>query len=83
MGSSIDGSAAAQGAPDGLTEDPAQETAQRGFFGRLLSAFTASSDPSSSAASEAAGADAAGQGTAGLAAPGLGALRRMRVDDVS
>jgi magnesium and cobalt transporter len=83
MGSSIDGSAAAQGAPDGLTEDPAPETAQRGFFGRLLSAFTASSETSSSAASEAAGTDAAGQGTAGLAAPGLGALRRMRVDDVS
>ncbi len=80
MGSSIDGSAAAQGAPDSLTDDPAPETAQRGFFGRLLSAFTASSDSSSSANLAASGPDGARESAA---APGLGALRRMRVDDVA
>jgi magnesium and cobalt transporter len=83
MGSSIDGSAAAQSAPDGLTDDPAAETAQRGFFGRLLSAFTASSDSSLTATQAASGPGTASERAAALAAPGLGALRRMRVDDVA
>jgi len=72
MGSSTDGSPAAQGAPQVETEDPASDS-QRGFFGRLLSAFSPGSD---------ATAPEAPPGTA--AAPqGLNALRRMRVDDVA
>ena len=82
MGSSIDGSTAAQGAQDGLTEEPLPETAQRGFFGRILSAFTSNSDTSDALAAAAA-SEARGQGGSGLGAPGLGALRRMRVDDVA
>ncbi|AZL58450.1 CBS domain-containing protein [Tabrizicola piscis] len=82
MGSSIDGSAAAQGAQDGLTDEPPPETPQRGFFGRLLSAFTTSSDDSDASAPDSAGAASAVAGSGSLA-PGLGALRRMRVDDVA
>jgi magnesium and cobalt transporter len=71
MGSSTDGSPAAQGAPL-ETDDPASD-GQRGFFGRLLSAFSPASD---------AAAPEAASGTS--AAPqGLHALRRMRVDDVA
>ena len=74
MGSSTDGSPAAQGAQlDGTTEDPASDQGQRGFFGRLLSAF--------SPASESAVPEAAPGSTA--APQGLHALRRMRVDDVA
>jgi magnesium and cobalt transporter len=73
MGSSTDGSPAAQGALDGTTDDPALDQGQRGFFGRLLSAFSPVSD------------DATGEAPAGTAAQPLGlhALRRMRVDDVA
>ena len=73
MGSSTDGSSAAQGALDGSTEDPASDPGQRGFFGRLLSAFSPGSDASASESST---------GTEG-ASQGLHALRRMRVDDVA
>jgi magnesium and cobalt transporter len=73
MGSSIDGSPAAQGAQDGLTEEPASEQGQRGFFGRLLSAFSPNSDAATPEALP--GSPAASQG--------LHALRRMRVDDVA
>jgi magnesium and cobalt transporter len=74
MGSSTDGSPAAQSAPlDNGTEEPASDAGQRGFFGRLLSAFSPSADPTDSDA---------GSGT--TAQPqGLHALRRMRVDDVA
>lgn len=72
MGSSTDGSSAAQGAPL-ETDDTASEQGQRGFFGRLLSAFSPATD---TAAPEAApGTPAQPQG--------LHALRRMRVDDVA
>ncbi|MFM7334653.1 MAG: transporter associated domain-containing protein [Tabrizicola sp.] len=72
MGSSTDGSPAAQGAQL-ETDDPASDQSQRGFLGRLFSAFSPSAD---SAAPEAApGATALPQG--------LHALRRMRVDDVA
>ena len=71
MGSSTDGSPAAQGAPL-ETDDPASE-GQRGFFGRLLSAFSPASDAATPEA--ASGTSAAPQG--------LHALRRMRVDDVA
>ncbi|WP_103258804.1 transporter associated domain-containing protein [Tabrizicola aquatica] len=73
MGSSTDGSPAAQGALDGTTDDPASDQGQRGFFGRLLSAFSPASEP---AAPEAASGSSA-------ASQGLHVLRRMRVDDVA
>ncbi len=73
MGSNNDGSTAAQGALPDLTEDERSDPAQRGFFGRILSAFTPGVDPS------AVDADV----TSPAASPGLGALRRMRVDDVA
>ena len=73
MGSSNDGSTAAQGALHGMTDDDPVEAAGRGFFGRLLSAFGSSSEP---AAAPVAPGDAP-------APQGLHALRRMRVDDVA
>lgn len=72
MGSSTDGSSAAQGAPL-ETDDTASEQGQRGFFGRLLSAFSPASEPNSPEAVP--GAPPQSQG--------LHALRRMRVDDVA
>ena len=75
MASSTDGSTEAQGAPLDLTDDTRPDTSQRGFFGRLLSAFTPSSDNLDHSAPEMA----ANSGPAS----GLGALRRMRVDDVA
>lgn len=75
MGSSTDGSAAAQGAQMDLTDEPPSDPAQRGFFGRLLSAFSPASDHDSTSAPQATPASGV--------APGLGALRRMRVDDVA
>jgi len=73
MGSSTDGSVAAQGAQDGLTDEPGSDAPQRGFFGRLLSAFSSGSETPAGSSPEVA------QSTS----PGLGALRRMRVDDVA
>ena len=72
MGSSTDGSSAAQGAPL-ETDEPTSDQGQRGFFGRLLSAFSPASEPVPS--ETAPGAQAQTQG--------LHALRRMRVDDVA
>lgn len=72
MGSSTDGSSAAQGAPP-ETDEPSPEQGQRGFFGRLLSAFSSASEPASPEA--ASGRPSQSQG--------LNALRRMRVDDVA
>jgi magnesium and cobalt transporter len=74
MGSSNDGSTAAPGALQDLTEDDRSDPAQRGFFGRLLSAFSPGSETAAQAASDALPA---------RNTPGLGALRRMRVDDVA
>ena len=78
MGSSTEGSAAAQGAMQDTTDDDRSEAdrseaAGRGFFGRLLSAFSSSAEPEAAPQPSMAPA-----GTAGL-----GALRRMRVDDVA
>ncbi|MEZ5796860.1 MAG: transporter associated domain-containing protein [Paracoccaceae bacterium] len=73
MGSTTDGSSAAQGAPGESTADEPPESAGRGFFGRLLSAFTPNA--------EAEAGDS--QPAAPSAIPGLGVLRRMRVDDVA
>ncbi len=75
MGSSSDGSSAAPEAQPQLTDEPPAEPAGRGFFGRLLSAFTPNND------SETANPAAPAPGIA--TSPGLGALRRMRVDDVA
>jgi magnesium and cobalt transporter len=75
MGSSSDGSPAAQGALPGVTDDPPADQGQKGFFGRLLSAFVPASEGSGDSAPQAV--------PAAQAAAGLGALRRMRVDDVA
>ncbi|WP_135448806.1 MULTISPECIES: transporter associated domain-containing protein [Tabrizicola] len=72
MGSSTDGSGAAQGAQS-ETDEPASDRSQRGFFGRLLSAFSPASETP---------ADDGASGTA-PAPQGLHVLRRMRVDDVA
>jgi magnesium and cobalt transporter len=58
-----------------LADEPSSDPAQRGFFGRLLSAFSPAADSAAAAAPQTVQ-------TTG-AAPGLGALRRMRVDDVA
>lgn len=73
MGSSTDGSAASQGAMQELAEGDRTEAANRGFFGRILSAFSSTSDPEDVPSTPMA--------TSGSA--GLGALRRLRVDDVA
>ncbi|WP_374642679.1 transporter associated domain-containing protein [Tabrizicola sp.] len=73
MGSSTDGSPAAQGALDGSADEPSPDQGQRGFFGRLLSAFSPASEPQGAVTQP-----------GGPAAPqGLHVLRRMRVDDVA
>ncbi len=70
MGSSSDGSQQA-------SHDDEAEPAQRGFFGRLLSAFT----PGADQAEGGGGPAQASASPGGL--PGLSALRRLRVDDVA
>jgi magnesium and cobalt transporter len=75
MGSSTDGSPAAQGALQGRAEDTTSDQSQKGFFGRLLSAFSPASDSVGDGIPQVSP-------SAGSAA-GLGALRRMRVDDVA
>jgi magnesium and cobalt transporter len=72
MGSSTDGSSAAQSAPL-ETDDSSPDQGQRGFLGRLFSAFSPVSEPVDPPI--VAGSSAAPQG--------LHALRRMRVDDVA
>ncbi|MDP3261525.1 MAG: transporter associated domain-containing protein [Tabrizicola sp.] len=76
MGSSNDGSTAAPGALDDLSDDERSDPAQRGFFGRLLSAFSSATDSDTPSA-------AATTAETASASAGLGALRRMRVDDVA
>ena len=71
MGSTSDSPAMAQSA-SADAEDGSSEPAGRGFFGRLLSAFTPNSDDQSAPAT-----------VPTAAAPSLGALRRLRVDDVA
>lgn len=77
MGSSNDGSPAAQGAQDG--NDEGAEQAPRGLLGRLFSAFSPSDGPS--------GGEADGQPASavmpGAAQLGLANLRKLRVDDVA
>ena len=75
MGDSLDGSTVAQDAPD-----PSDSSGQRGFFGRIIDAFT----PSETETGETA---VTHEGTARTASslllPGIGNLRRMRVEDVA
>ncbi len=78
MGSSSDGSPAAQSAQD-ITADDSPEAAQRGFFGRI---FGPRATPDAGD-----GADASGVSQAplppGPTLHGLANLRRLRVDDVA
>lgn len=75
MGDSLDGSTVAQDAPD-----PSDSTGQRGFFGRIIDAFT----PSEIDANEtAAGRKDTPGAAASMILPGIGNLRRMRVEDVA
>ena len=82
MGSSSDGSLAARGAQDDVGADEA-EPPQRGFFGRILSAFSQSSSDVSARSEQAPVTGGQSGGAAQAALPGLGALRRLRVDDVA
>ena len=82
MGSSSDGSLAARGAQDDMGADEA-EPPQRGFFGRILSAFSSSNSEASTGSEQAPATGGPSGGVAQAALPGLGALRRLRVDDVA
>ena len=75
MGSSSDGSAVAPG----VTADDGEDPPQRGFFGRILDAF---SPPEQDDRPEGDVALAATQ-PAPMTLPGIGNLRKLRVDDVA
>jgi magnesium and cobalt transporter len=78
MGSSNDGSPAAQSARQD-DESDGTEQAPRGFFGRILDAFNPSDSQSGGQATDnTPGATALGSGQLGLAN-----LRKLRVDDVA
>jgi len=82
MGSSNDGSPAAQGAlPDDKSGAPSMAQ-PRGFLTRLFTAFSPGQTPLPSR-NEGQSGPAPGTGPAGPVLPGLGALRRLRVDDVA
>lgn len=76
MGSSYDGSTATQhpSGEAGAEESEPPEAGQKGFFGRLMSAFSASDPPA-----EAPGAAP----VVAAALPGIANLRKLRVDDVA
>ncbi|WP_151719531.1 transporter associated domain-containing protein [Gemmobacter serpentinus] len=78
MGSSFEGSSEAQPASSGANteEGDSPEAEQKGFFGRILSAFSAA-DPPAPSEPEARPAAALPQ------LPGLANLRKLRVDDVA
>jgi magnesium and cobalt transporter len=73
MGSSTDGSSAVQMGNDD------DEPAQRGFFGRIFSAFSPADATAELTEVQSAAVPAIGS----TPAPGLGNLRRLRVDDVA
>ncbi|MEZ5754943.1 MAG: transporter associated domain-containing protein [Paracoccaceae bacterium] len=81
MGSSTDGSNAAQRA-QGTTHEDEPEPAQRGFFGRLLSAFSPTTETAPPGGAEPPVPQAA-SAAPGAGLPGIGNLRRLRVDDVA
>ena len=74
MGSSSDGS----GVAPGVTADEGEEPPQRGFFGRILDAF---SPPEQDTSEEAA--VVGDTQPAPMTLPGIGNLRKLRVDDVA
>lgn len=76
MGSSSDGSVAAQGAQLSDSDEGA-EPPQKSFLGRLFGAFSGADSPSAAEPAETATLPAGG------AMQGLGVLRRLRVDDVA
>jgi magnesium and cobalt transporter len=78
MGSSSDGSTTAPVLP-GANVDDGEEPPQRGFFGRILDAF---SPPDQDAGPEAATAVIATQPMP-MALPGISNLRKLQVDDVA
>lgn len=77
MGSSIDGSGAAQGAQE-ETQQTSEEPPQRGFLGRLFGAFSSPDTSEGSPEPVSSSPTSASQSM-----PGLGVLRRLRVDDVA
>jgi magnesium and cobalt transporter len=77
MGSSNDGSPAAQSAQE--NDDSGTDQAPKGFFGRLLSAFNGSDGDSQDGAERGDAPTKTGQANQ----LGLGNLRRLRVDDVA
>lgn len=76
MGSSSDGSVAAQGAQLSDSDEGA-EPPQKSFLGRLFGAFSGADSPAAAEPAETATLPAGG------AMQGLGVLRRLRVDDVA
>jgi magnesium and cobalt transporter len=79
MGSSNDGSPAAQSALISTDDEPS-EPGQRGFFGRILSAFSTSEAETSGSAPLTSSQVAL---PSAQSLPGIGNLRRLRVDDVA
>ncbi|WP_149140436.1 transporter associated domain-containing protein [Gemmobacter caeruleus] len=79
MGSSYDGSPAAQAGPAEANpgEGDSSEAARQGFFGRLLSAFSSADPP------DEAPAAATPVAPPPVQLPGLANLRKLRVDDVA
>ncbi|MCB2114950.1 MAG: HlyC/CorC family transporter [Rhodobacteraceae bacterium] len=75
MGDSSDGSSLAE-----TSADPADSNGQRGFFGRIMDAFS-QSDGDSDVKVEARGDAVRAPASAPL--PGIGNLRKMRVEDVA
>lgn len=74
MGSSTDGASTTE-----MSNEDEDEPAQRGFFGRIFSAFS----PADPAADPAEAPSAVAPANGSTPAPGLGNLRRLRVDDVA
>lgn len=82
MGSSNDGSTAAQGALPGDKGDGSTAARPPGFMTRLFTAFSPRQSPPPARDSGHAGS-IQGAGASGPVLPGLSALRRLRVDDVA
>jgi magnesium and cobalt transporter len=74
MGSSTDGASTTE-----MRTEDEDEPAQRGFLGRIFSAFSSTDAAADPAEAPSAAAPANGS----TPAPGLGNLRRLRVDDVA
>lgn len=88
MGSSSDGTPAAQSArdltigdPDFMGHDDSDEPPQRGFFGRILDAFSPGTSDAEGEATLNGGATPTSSHPQTL--PGMANLRRLRVDDVA